>query len=300
MLSPSVATTAVDLSRLPSPEVVETLSFQVIFDAMLSDLVARDAAFTALVPSDPAWRVLEVAAFREMLIRQRINDAARRVMVAYAAGGDLDHLGALVGAVRLELEPADLEAGTDAVMESDADYRRRIVLAPDGFSVAGPESAYVYHALSADPQVLDATAVSPEPGQVLVTVQSRIGEGEASPELLAAVVAALNPEEVRPLTDQVIVQSADIVHFTSDAELWLFAGPDSGVVLAEAIAGRDAYLADTQKLGRTPTISGFHAAMKVPGVQRVVINQPPDDVAVTRQQVAVCTAAELVVAGIAE
>lgn len=300
MLSPSVATTAVDLSRLPSPEVVETLSFQVIFDEMLADLVARETAFTALVPSDPAWRVLEVAAFRETLIRARINDATRRVMVAYAAGADLDHLGALVGASRLVLVPADIEDGTDAVMESDSDFRRRIVLAPDGFSVAGPEAAYVYHALSADPQVLDATAVSPEPGQVLVTVQSRMGEGEASPDLLAAVVAALNPEQVRPLTDQVIVQSADIVHFTSDAELWLFAGPDSNVVLAEAVAGRDTYLAETQKLGRTPTISGFHAAMKVPGVQRVVINQPLADVAVTRQQVAVCTAAELIVAGVAE
>ncbi|WP_292066000.1 baseplate assembly protein [Brevundimonas sp. UBA7664] len=300
MLSPSVTNTGVDLSKLPSPEVVETLSYDVILAAMLADLVARDPAFTALVPSDPAMRILEVCAYRELLIRQRVNDACRGVMVAYAVGGALDHLGSLVGAIRLVLTPADEEAGTDAVLESDDSFRRRIVLAPDGFSVAGPEAAYVYHALSAHPDVLDATAISPEPGEVLVTIQSRIGSGVADAEVLEAVDAALNAETVRPLTDQVTVQSASIVNYAAEAELWIFAGPDSAVVLAEAIARRDLYIAECRRLGRTPTRSGLIAAQHVAGVQRVVQIQPAADVEVDRTQVAVCTSASTTIAGIDE
>lgn len=297
MLNPSVTTTAVDLSRLPSPEVVETLSFESIFAEMLADLKERDPGFTALVPSDPAWRILEVAAYRELLIRQRINDACRGVMVAYAQGGALDHLGALVGAVRLELVPADAEQGTAAVMEDDAAFRRRIVLAPDGFSVAGPEAAYVYHALSAHPDVLDATAISPAPGEVVITVQSRVGNGEAAAPVLAAVDARLNAEEVRPLTDLVTVQSATVVDFTVAAQLHVFAGPDSSVVRAEAEARLLAHLAESQRLGRDVTRSAIFAALHAEGVQRVDLVAPADDIAVDRTRVAVCSAVAVTVAG---
>ena len=82
-------------------------------------------------------------------------------------------------------------------MESDADFRRRIILAPEGYSVAGPEGAYIFHALSADPDVLDASATSPTPGEVVVTVLSRTGDGTAPPELLATVEAAGSADDVR-------------------------------------------------------------------------------------------------------
>ena len=85
--------TAIDLSNIPAPEVVETLDFSAILAAMVADLQARDPAFTALVESDPAWKILEVAAYRELLLRQRINDASRAVMLAFATGADLEHLG---------------------------------------------------------------------------------------------------------------------------------------------------------------------------------------------------------------
>ena len=51
--------------------------------------------------SDPANKVLEVAAYREMLIRQRVNEAACGVMVAFATGSDLDHLAAFYPEKRL-------------------------------------------------------------------------------------------------------------------------------------------------------------------------------------------------------
>ncbi|NIK10165.1 phage-related baseplate assembly protein [Xanthomonas arboricola] len=105
-------------------------------------------------------------------------------MLAFATGTNLDHLGALLGVARLVLDPGQPENGIAPTYESDVAFRRRIQLAPEGFSVAGPEGAYIYHALSAAADVMDASATSPAPGQVLVTVQSRTGDGAAPKALL--------------------------------------------------------------------------------------------------------------------
>jgi len=296
------AYTAIDLSQIPAPVVVETLSFETIFAAMLADLQARDATFDALVESDPAYKILEVAAYRELIIRQRVNDAARAVMLAYATGADLDQIGALFGVVRLVITEADPEAvpPVAAVMESDTDFRRRIQLSLEGFSTAGPEGAYVFHALAADGDVLDASATSPDPGEVLVSVLSRTGDGEASTELLDAVEAALNADSVRPLTDLVTVQSATIVDFTITATLHTYPGPDSAVVLAAANAALDDYLESVHRIGRDVTLSGIYAALHQPGVQRVTLSSPSANVTISATEAAHCTARTVTIAGTAE
>ena len=90
----------IDLSTVPAPAIVEQFTFEEIVTAMLTDLRARDNAFTALVESDPAFKILEVCAYREMLMRQRVNEAAKACMLAYAVKNDLDNLGALLGVLR--------------------------------------------------------------------------------------------------------------------------------------------------------------------------------------------------------
>lgn len=297
---PEPTFTAVDLSRLPAPQVIEALSFEAILAAMLADLRARDPAFTATVESDPAYKILEVAAWRELLLRQRINDAAKSVMLAYAAGGDLDNLAALFGVGRLLISAADPQTGAPAVYESDADFRRRVTLAPESYSVAGPTGAYIFQALSADADVLDASVASPTPGQVVVTVLSRTGDGAASPALLATVDAALSADTVRPLTDEVIVESATIVDFEIEAAIATYSGPDAAVVLAESRARLDAYLAENRRLGRDITRSGVFAALHSPGVQGVALASPAADLVIASDEVAVCTDISLTWAGVAE
>jgi phage-related baseplate assembly protein len=292
--------TAVDLSRLPAPAVVEELSFETILAEMLAELRARDPSFTATVESDPAYKILEVCAYRETLIRARVNDAARSVMLAYASGSDLDHLAAVFGVVRLALAPANPITGTPAVFENDVELRRRVTLAPEGYSVAGPEGAYIFHALSADPLVLDASVESPEPGQVVVTILSREGDGAASDPLLVTVAAALNAENVRPLTDEVLVQSATLIDYEINAEIATFAGPDAAIVLATSNARLTAMIEESHRLGRDVTRSAIFAALHVPGVQRVRLISPADDIAVGRDEVAVCIARSVTHVGIGE
>lgn len=293
------AFTQIDLSTLPAPDVIEELSFETIFAEMLTDLQARDPVFDALLESDPAYKILEVAAYRELLLRQRVNDAARAVMLAYATGADLDQLGALLGVLRLVIDEGDAEAvpPVPQVMESDTEFRRRIQLSLEGFSVAGPRGAYIFHGLSADANVLDISATSPTPGNVLITVLSRIGNGVASAPLLASVNAALNDDAVRPLTDQVTVQSASIVNYNVHAHLYVYPGPDSSVVLTKALAALDAYIAQVHKIGQDVTLSGIYAALHQPGVQRVSLTQPTANVVISATQASHCTGINVTVAG---
>lgn len=289
---------AIDLSRLPPPTVVEPLSYEEILAAWVADLQARDPAFTALTDSDPAMKVLQVGAYREMLFRQRVNDAARSVMVAYAAGANLDQLGAIMGVTRFLLTEADPVAGTPAVYESDDDFRRRIVLAPEALSVAGPEAAYVFHALSAHSDVRDASAISPAPGEVLVTVLSHTGAGVPAAPVLAAVTARVSADNVRPLTDDVTVQAATVVDYQVQATLFTFTGPDPSVVIAEAQKRVEALVDESRRLGRDVNRSAFFAALHVPGVQRVDLIQPAADQVLDRTQAAHCTGIALTHGGL--
>ena len=294
--------TAVDLSQLAAPDVVETLDFETILAAMVADLQSRDPAFTALVESDPAYKILEVAAYRETLIRQRVNDATQAVMLAYAGGADLDQIAANYNVERLVLDPGDPDAipPVDPTLESDADLRRRVQLSFEGFSTAGPVGAYVFHALGADPDVLDVAVDSPAPGEVVVTVLSRDGDGTASAELLAAVDAVLSSDDVRPLTDDVTVQAATIVEYAVTAVLTVLPGPDGSVVLAQAEAALAAYIAQTQRLGRDVTRSGIFAALHQPGVQNVTLTAPAADVVIAADEASFCTGTDVTVGGVDE
>jgi phage-related baseplate assembly protein len=285
--------TGVDLSRLPPPTAVEELDFETLRTQWLDQFLALalDAGLTSYSPtdSDPIVKLIEAAAYREMVWRASRNAGLRAVMAAYAIGADLDHIAALFGVERYVLTPANTETGTPAVLESDDDFRRRMVLAPEGFSVAGPRGAYIFHTLSADNDVLDASAISPTPGQVVVTVLSRTGTGVPSSPVLAAVTAALSAEDVRPITDQVTVQAATIVNFAISATLTYYLGPDKSVVTANAMAALNAYLSSNRRLGRSITRAGIIGAIMVEGLQNVVLASPAADLPFTSAQAGNCT-----------
>lgn len=287
--------TTIDLGQLAAPEVVETLDFETIYNARKAAFIAlypvaqrAEVAQTLQLDSEPIAILLQENAYREMTLRQRINDAARSLMLAYARGNNLEQLGALLGVSRLLITPATED--TAAVMEEDDDLRYRVQMAPEGFSTAGPEGAYIVWALQADGRVLDAAASSPSPGSVLVTVLSREGAGVASDDVLAAVNAAVNAEDVRPLTDKVTVLSAEILNYEIRAKLYTFPGPDAGVALQAARTRLDAYVEACHRIGREVVISGLHAALHVSGVERVELIQPTGNIAVDRTQAPYCTA----------
>lgn len=294
--------TNIDLSQLPAPVVVEQLDYEVILAAMLADFQQRMAdsgtPFTALVESDPAYKILEAAAYRELLIRQRANESAIAVMLAYATKSDLDQLGANVSVQRLLITPEDNSTlpPTPAVYESDTNFRSRIQLSFEAYTTAGSEGSYVFHGLGADGDVKDIQAISPEPGEVTVYVLSRTGDGTAPDALLDKVDATLNAEKVRPLTDHVTVLSATIETYQVTAELVLYPGPDSSVVAEAAMAALQQYAIDVARIGYDVSISGVYRALHQPGVQRVILTAPAADIILGDGQASFCDGFNLTVA----
>jgi len=285
------AFTAVNLSRLPALDLIEPLDFETILARLIADLRARSPAFDALLESDPAMKLAEVAAYAELLLRQRINEAGKSVMLAYARGSDLDHIAAGYNVARQIITPADPAAfpPVPAVLEPDDELRRRVQLAFEGFSTAGPDGAYIFHALGAHADVLDASVASPSPGEVVVTILSRSDDGIASTDVLAAVDTTLNADRVRPLTDHVTVQAADIMPWSMTAELSLWPGPDATVVESAARANVDDYLARQQRLGRSIHRSALLAALHVEGVKSVFLASPATDIFLNTTQCGHCT-----------
>ncbi|MEQ9910090.1 baseplate assembly protein [Pectobacterium odoriferum] len=287
----------IDLSLLPAPDVVETLDYETLYAERRAMFIAlfpveqRDAITRTLsLESEPLTKLLQLSVYHELLLRQRVNEAASATMLAYAAGTDLDQLAANVNVQRLVITAEDTEAipPIEAVMESDADLRTRTQQAFEGLSVAGPTAAYEFHARSADGRVADASAVSPSPAVVTVTVLSREGNGSASDELLQAVAAALNAENVRPVADRVTVRSAEIIPYEIAAALYVYPGPEAEPIRIAAETRLQAYITAQHRLGRDIRRSAIFAALHVEGVQRVDLESPAADIVLDKSQASYC------------
>lgn len=268
----------IDLSQLPAPDVVQPLNFE-------SELARLQALVLESMPeleevlaleSEPATKMLQLIAYENVNMQSRINDSAKACMLAYALEADLDHMVANLGAERLPGEP-------------DEDLRRRGQLAPEGTTAAGSYGSYRFYALSAHADVRDASIDSPAPGVVRATVLSRVGNGAASLELLKTVGDALNAQDVRPISDDVWVQSAQIVPFEVRAVLHVYPGPAAQPLLDAARQALADYIEKTRKLGYDVTRSGLFAALHQPGVQRVDLLSPAVDLVMSPAQAGDCT-----------
>ncbi|OEZ70030.1 baseplate J-like protein [Janthinobacterium sp. HH103] len=294
--------TPIDLTQLPAPSVVEALDFETILASRKAHLVsllpeAERAAVTALLEleSEPATKLLEENAYQETILRNRVNEAGKAVMLAFSLDGDLDQLGANVNVARLTITPANPNAlpPVAAVMEDNDAYRLRIQEAPDGLSVAGPKASYEFHARSSDGRVKDASATSPAPASVTVTVLANNDTGIAGADILAIVARALNAEDVRPLGDRLSVQAAQVIDYQIEATLYIGVGPEVPILLDAARANAARVSQPRRPLGHSIYRSACSAAVHVEGVRKVVLNSPAADIELNATQAARCTGINL-------
>ncbi|HFW5272166.1 TPA: baseplate J/gp47 family protein [Salmonella enterica subsp. enterica serovar Bullbay] len=283
----------VDLSQLPQPAIIEALDFEVILAEIKQFMISkfpeevRPAVAAALeLESEPLNIIAQAFAWRELLLRQRINDGAAACMLSHSVATDLDNIAGNMDTRRLVITPAT--DTTDAVMESDTALRMRAQAAFDGLSVAGPTGAYEYFARSASGNVADAKAVSPSPAVVVISVLSTEGDGTATPELLTTVKDALSAEDRRPVGDRLTVQSAEIVNYNINAKLFFYPGPESEPIQNAAHDALQAWITLQGKIGRDVARSAIMAALHVQGVQRVELTEPATDIVISDTQAARC------------
>ncbi|MCP3749618.1 baseplate J/gp47 family protein [Pseudomonas sp. SBB6] len=282
---------SVDLSALPAPQVLEDLDFEALFQTDLATFRSHMGDnWDAVVESDPVNKLLEVGAYRKLLNRARVNDAAKALLLAYAQGSDLDQLAANVQLQRLVVQAGDTNTVPPApqVLEADDALRERVQLVYEGLTTAGPRNSYILHARNASGQVADATAESPSPAQVVVTVLALEGDGSAAAALLETVRLKLNDDDVRPVGDRLTVQSAQILRYRIDAVVHMSgSGPEIEATLAECKRRLQAWINPRRRLGAEVARSGVDAQLHINGVSRVDLNNWTD-IRPTQAQAAWC------------
>lgn len=239
----------------------------------------------------------EAGATRELLMLSRRDDAIRAVLLTDAWGTFLDALGATqIPPVRRKvLIPADPTTGTAAVMELDDDFRRRIQLAPEALSTCGPEGAYTFFAtnetgakaaLPLGPMSFGGDYDTPfiPYGCVHIPIVAVAGNGAASPELVAAVQAAVGPSDRRPLADFVTVSAAIIVPYAIKAIVYVGSGPDREEVKKKAVERLTKQALRQHRPGAAQRLRMLYGAASVPDAngrnltEDVELLSPPADV----------------------
>ena len=297
----------IDLKNLPAPKVVQELNYEALLgqrkEKFLSLQENDDARqhwqIRLQLESEPVVKLLEENAYLELLLRSRINESAKSVMLAYATGADLDQLGALFGVARLLIHDEDLTTlpPISAQYEYDDRYRIRIQMSLEGLTTAGSRASYEFHALSTSAKVKDVDVTSPTAGTVKVVILSTEGKGTANSELMSAVEKQLNAEHIRPLTDTVLVESAVILPYEIHATLTLYPSVLESAVMTNVNQAITHYVKKQHALGIDITRSGIFAALHQEGVQNVQLAQPLTDLIVQPNQAAYCTQIQINVGG---
>ena len=290
----------VDLSTLPAPDVLEELDFEDIYADQLAtyqDLMGDD--WTAPLESDPVVKLLELAAYRKMTNRARVNDAAKALLLAYSKGKDLEQLASRVNLVRLVVQAEDLTTvpPTLEVLEEDDALRERIQMRWEGLTTAGPRNSYILHARNASGLVGDATAESPSPAAVVVTVQNLLGDGKADADLLAQVKAYLSDDDIRPLGDRLTVQGAQVLPYAIQAIIHpVGTGSENEAILAECKERLSKWINPRRRLGIEVARSGVDAQLHIAGVRRVEL-VGRQDITPDKSQAAYCTGFDVKLGG---
>jgi phage-related baseplate assembly protein len=254
-------------------ELIEQLSFEEILSQMKEELVRRDASFTVLVESDPAIKILEIAAWRELLLRQMINEAAKSNLLKFATGKNLDTLAEFYGVERQE-------------GEDDERFRKRV---KTKIAAGGSKEHYRYHALSADARVKDALVESKVPGSVQISILST--ELSTDPEELINIVRErVNQDNIRVLTDTIEVVGCNIIEIDIHSRISI----RNPSVIEQAKRQFVEKFESTKRLGWSVTKSWIIANLFVEGVENVELIEPKEDVVVKGNECAGLRGLELV------
>lgn len=170
----------------------------------------------------------------------------------------------------------DTESAGGSGEEDDEALRERIRQAPESFSVAGPDGAYIYYAKSASALIADVSVESPNPVEVIVRPLLAGGEIPGA-EIIKAVETVLSDRSIRPLTDKVSVLPPERVAYDIDITYWI--DRDNATNAAAIQTAVDATLREyiswqKARLGRDINPSELIYRVRAAGAKRVEVRAP--------------------------
>ncbi len=322
---------------LQRPSVLETISSDTIIEDRMQRFKLRWAEEdppnaaqydVGQLEFDPIKIVTENAAYFELLLRDRVNQAARAVMLAFSFGSNLDAIASRYpgGVPRL---PG----------ESDENYRRRIWLSPNILGPHGTTESYAFYALSAlganvlrdaaafttrgtgivtIPILLDRPTLVLSDQQVIAIVQKQIRTGLIDPlkisfdtdpgppavvtnDQILAVYKYIVADTRKGLTDEIVIARPKMIQTRYDIRLKTFPGYDTAGVITNVVTGLMALIEKQRWLGYDHTIMAIDGVLTdAGGVYNRTIVQPAADIVVGNDSVVRVTGIDITWLGVGE
>jgi phage-related baseplate assembly protein len=169
----------------------------------------------------------------------------------------------------------DTSAGGSDV-PNDEEFYEQLVSSEDAYSCAGPTGAYKYFVKSVSSDIADVHVTSLDAGEVDIYILMKDGTVAGS-EIKAKALAACSADEIRPLTDNVVIGTPDITTF--DVTLTYYISRDNAssaaTIQAAVTKAVDDYVKwQTAKFGRDINPSKLIQMVMDAGVKRVVLTDP--------------------------
>lgn len=185
-------------------------------------------------------------------------------------------------------------------VEKDDDLTERVYLAPKRFSVAGPKGAYEYYVNEWRADVADVMVTSPTACHVVIYAMLQDGS-LLTEEERASLLAYLNDENIRPLTDLVSISNPTEIDYEIDVTYYIAtsdraAAGDIQTAVNKAITD---YKAWQRHLGRDINPTELIHQIRAAGAKRVVINNShPADAVILNTQLPKCTSTTVTYGGL--
>lgn len=267
------------LENLGLMTVLEQIDTETILSARMLRFVALWAANdppaaaqydVASLEFDPIKITEEAQTYFELMVRDRVNQAARAVTLAFATGSDLDAIASRYpGGVPRQ------------VGETDDRYRRRIWLSPNLLSPHGTLEAYQFWTFGADPTVRDVSAETvPGTGRIIVTAMIEGADPRPTLTQQDVILEYLISQSRKGLTDVISVQAPQITHTKYKIRVWLFPGPDQTSAMASLRTAVLALVERQRWLGFDHMRFAIDGVLAQTGVHHAVIDEPAIDLIV--------------------
>lgn len=138
-----------NLKQLPYPNVIEVLKYDEILNnvkKLFKEHLTDDEI--SLLESDNYSALLETLAYRELLLRARINDSVKAMLLPFSTGDDLDNIVAIYGIERLKGErpTAQCEFSLSMPRSSDTYLPKGLILRSENGEIASLKSEVVIRA----------------------------------------------------------------------------------------------------------------------------------------------------------
>lgn len=163
-----------------------------------------------------------------------------------------------------------------ADIEDDDTLKDRIYIAPSRYSVAGPEDSYEYWTRTYNSNITDVLIYSDNPVEVIIEFIMKDGE-LPSESMVQGLQTFLQNEQIRPLTDKVIVRKPETVDYTINAKYFINKSDLKKVDTIKAAVDKavNEYVVwQCSKIGRDINPSKLIQMMVEAGAKRVELSLP--------------------------